>query len=352
MAIDNRLDLTATFIKIWESKYLFVKVWGVVFVLACLWIFPQPRYYTCSISLAPESTDSKSGSSLASLAASFGLNIGSMSSSDAIYPQLYPDIFESTDFVVNMFDIKVTTHDQSVTTDYYTYLTKYQKSNPYMIPLYWIKKKIGSLLQNKDTTVIPGKNGKRFDFFRLNATSNEVKTMVNDAIKCSHSKTTDVVTITTRDQDPLVCALLADSAMMHLQDFIINYRTKKARKDYDYYKELCHKAKIEYDSARIEYSTFTDKHSNIRLSSHQTKQMALESEMNVKMQLYNIMTTRMEEALAKVQENTPAFTTLKCATVPVKPAGPKRLLFVIGMLVLATVVTSCYVLRKEIKEWL
>lgn len=352
MAIDNRLDFTATFTKIWKNKYLFVKVWGIVFVLACLWIFPQPRYYTCSVSLAPESTDGKSGGGLTSLAASFGLNIGSMSSSDAIYPQLYPDIFESTDFVVDFFDIKVTSIDGEINTDYYTYITQHQKENPYAIPLIWVKDNIKGLFGGEKPIDIPGKDGKRFDPFRLNIIADQAKEFIQGAIKCTYSKTTDVVTIEVRDQDPLICAALADSIMVHLQKFIVNYRTKKARNDYEYYKELSHKAKIEYDNARIEYSTYVDKHNNIHLSSHQTKQMALESEMNVKMQLYNVMTARMEEARAKVQENTPVFTTLKCATVPVRPAGPKRLLFVIGMLVLATVVTSCYVLRKDIKEWL
>lgn len=351
MTIDNRLDFTLFFTKIWNRKLLFIKVWIVVFVLACLWIFPQPRYYTCSVSLAPESTDGKSGGGLASLAASFGLNVGSMSSSDAIYPQLYPDVFESTDFVVDMFDIQVTTKDQSITTDYFTYLTKHNKPNPYLVPFLWAKNKISSLIQKKDTLVVPGKNGKRFDYFRLNAITDEVKTMVSDAIKCTYSKATDVVTITVTAQDPMVCALLADSAMMHLQDFIINYRTKKAKNDYEYYKDLTEKAKREYDSARIEYSTFVDKHSNAHRSSYQTEQMALESEMTVKQQLYNIMTTRMEEAQAKIQENTPAFTTLKCATVPVKPAGPKRLMFVIAMLFLSTIAATSWILRKEIAEW-
>ena len=351
MITDNRLDIPSLAKKVWSKKGLYIKVWIVVFILACAWIFPQPRYYTCSVSLAPESTDGKSGGGLASLAASFGLNVGSMSSSDAIYPQLYPDIFESTDFVVDMFDIQVTTKDQSITTDYFTYLTKHNKPNPYLVPFLWTKNKISSLIQKKDTLVVPGKNGKRFDYFRLNAITDEVKTMVSSAIKCTYSKTTDVVTITVTDQDPLVCALLADSAMMHLQDFIINYRTKKAKNDYEYYKDLTEKAKREYDSARIEYSTFVDKHSNAHRSSYQTEQMALESEMTVKQQLYNIMTTRMEEAQAKIQENTPAFTTLKCATVPVKPAGPKRLMFVIAMLFLSTIAATGWILRKEIAEW-
>jgi SpoVK/Ycf46/Vps4 family AAA+-type ATPase len=90
---DNRLDIPSLAKKVWSKKGLYIKVWIVVFILACVWIFPQPRYYTCSVSLAPESTDGKSGGGLASLAASFGLNVGSMSSSDAIYPQLYPDLY-------------------------------------------------------------------------------------------------------------------------------------------------------------------------------------------------------------------------------------------------------------------
>lgn len=285
------------------------------------------------------------------MAASFGLNIGNISSSDAIYPQLYPDIFESTDFIVDLFDIQITTKDRSLTTDYYTYISEYQKENPYAVPFKWARKKLISLLPKKDEFAIPAKDGKRFNHFQLDKKGNESKEFILDAIKCTYSKTTDVVTITVKDQDPLVCALLADSTMAHLQEFIIAYRTQKAKIDYEYYKELTEESKAEYDSARIAYSSYVDKHYNARLSTHQTRQAALESEMNIKQQMYSLMATHMEQARAKIQESTPAFTTLKCATVPLLPAGPKRLMFVLGMLVLASFITSCYVLREEIREW-
>jgi hypothetical protein len=55
----------------------------------------------------------------------------------------------------------------------------------------------------------------------------------------------------------------------------------------------------------------------------------------------------MEAAKAKIQERTPSFTTLKSASVPIKPAGPKRMLFVLGMVLLATFITSLYVARDE-----
>jgi len=39
---------------------------------------------------------------------------------------------------------------------------------------------------------------------------------------------------------------------------------------------------------------------------------------------------------------------MKGATVPIKPAGPKRMIFVLGMLFLATIFTSAYIFKREI----
>ena len=87
------------------------------------------------------------------------------------------------------------------------------------------------------------------------------------------------------------------------------------------------------------------------MKSVQSKIEDLENEMQLKYNIYTALNTRLEAALAKVQENTPAFITLQNATVPVKPAGPKRVFFVAIMLVLATFGTIVYIARKELKEW-
>ena len=110
--------ITKTLLK---NKKKFLCVWIVVFVLSCLWIFPQPRYYNCTVSLAPETTGENVAGGLASLASNFGINLGG-ASNDAIYPVLYPELFASNQFIVSLFNIKVTTEDKSLTTDYYTYL--------------------------------------------------------------------------------------------------------------------------------------------------------------------------------------------------------------------------------------
>lgn len=345
------IDSTEIVKSLWAKRKTFLKVWIVTFILSCLWIFPQPRYYECEVSIAPESSDGGSKAGFSSLASSFGINIGNMvSSSDAIYPQLYPDLLESTDFMVGLFDVKIKTSDGKISTDYFTYMKDYQKPNYLMVPFIVCREEIASLFRDEEPSV-PGKEGKRFDPFRLNYCVSEILEGVKGNIECVYSKTTEVVTIKVKDQDPLVCALMADSVKTRLQTFITDYRTKKARIDYNHYKQLAQEARASYDRARQKYGNFGDANQEITLASYKALEEDLENEMQLKYNLYTAMNARLETALARVQERTPAFTTLKNATVPVKPAGPKRVLFVLAMLIVSTFGATGWIFRKQLIEW-
>ena len=60
------------------------------------------------------------------------------------------------------------------------------------------------------------------------------------------------------------------------------------------------------------------------------------------------MITQAQTAKAKIQENTPAFTILQNAFVPVKPTGPKRMIFVLGMVFLTFFFTTIVLVLKKI----
>ena len=128
------IDLRLVAQKLWKKRGLFVRVWIVTFILACLWILPQPRYYDTTVVLAPEIGGQNTGGGLASIASSFGVDIGSIQSEDAIYPTIYPDLFDSKDFIVGLFDIRVKTMDGKVDTTFYQYMHKYEKKNPVTRP--------------------------------------------------------------------------------------------------------------------------------------------------------------------------------------------------------------------------
>ena len=150
------------------------------------------------------------------------------------------------------------------------------------------------------------------------------------------------------DQDPLVCATLADTARVRLQEFIIKYRTNKARIDLDYTKQLYAEAKQNYDNARKSYAVYSDANQELVLESYKAKLENLENEMQLQYNNYQQISQQLQLARAKLQERTPAFTTLQSATVPIKPAGPKRMIFVAFMMFVTFVVTALYVYKKDI----
>ena len=88
----------------------------------------------------------------------------------------------------------------------------------------------------------------------------------------------------------------------------------------------------------------------VMLESFRAKQNDLENDMQLKYNTYTTLMTQYQAAKAKVQEHTPAFTLVKGAAVPIKPAGPKRMLFVIGMCMLATIITSLWLIRDVVQK--
>ena len=337
------IDLRVIFSKIWAKRKIYYIVLPIVFILSCAYILCIPRTYTSSLSLAPEMNNSSNlGGTIGSLASSFGIDLGSMETTDAINPMFYPDLMEDNGFVVGLFNIKVATADGSLKCSYFDYLSKHQEYP------FWTKG-IGSIkkLFAKEEEV-KTKGGAKMNPYMLSKKQNDVASSIRKNISISIDKKTAVITISTEAQDPLICKTLADSVKERLQIFITNYRTSKARVDEQYYKRLTSEAKSDYEKSRQLYGSYADANTDVILTSMRAKQEDLENDMQLKYNAYTAMTTQYQAAKAKVQERTPAFTVVKGAAVPIKAAKPKRMLFVLGMLVLAFFITTFGIIRKEL----
>ena len=338
------IDLRVIFNKILANKKLYFKVLPIVFVLSCAYILCIPRTYTSSLSLAPEMNNSSSlGGTIGSLASSFGFDLGSMETSDAINPMLYPDLMEDNGFIVGLFDIKVVSADGEIKCNYYDYLTKHQDEPFWSKGIGCIK----NLFAEKET---PIKGSSKSSPYMLSKKQDGIVEGIRKDITISIDKKTAVITITAQAQDPLICKTLADSVKERLQVFITNYRTSKSRIDEEYYKNLATEAKHEYEKARQLYGSYADANTDLQLASLRSKQEDLENDMQLKYNTYSTMMTQYQAAKAKVQERTPAFTIVKGAAVPVKASGPKRMIFVISMLFLAFIATTLYIAKEELKD--
>lgn len=340
---EEKIDLLSIIKVLWNAKRLYLIVCTVAFITGIIVAFSIPKTYKAETVLAPElSSGMNLSGNLSDIASMVGINLNNSSTSvDAIYPELYPEIIQSVSFLTDMFETKISTKDNQLKNiTLYSYLKDHQKYP-------WWSKIIGAIqniTRKKDN--VSGKNAKT-NYFMLNKEQDDIAQMIKSMINCNVDKKTSIITISITSQDPLVSATLADTVRAKIQQYIIDYRTKKARNDLEYVQSLCTEAKSQYRKAQQLYSSFSDANEDVILTSYKSKQEEMENEMQLRYNIYNQCAQQLQLAKAKVQERTPAFTVIQPATVPLKKDGPKRMTIVFIYIFIAFTFTSIYVLYKD-----
>ena len=329
-----------------KNKKLYYKVLGITFIVSAIIMLSIPNYYKCTVMLAPEIPGGNKGTSgLASLASSFGVNLGSATGADAIMPNLYPDLMNSVAFRASLFPVKVQQEDGDTAMTYYDYLENYQRMPWWSAGMKavgnGISSVISSILGNEEVT------SDKVNPFRLTKEQMKIAEIMQQKVVCDVDNKTFVITIDVTDQDPLVAATLADSVQVRLQDFITDYRTRKARVDLAYNQKLFKESKARYEEARKRFANFSDANRNVLFESKRSERTELENEMQLQYRAYSQITAQLQLAEAKVQQETPAFTTLQPATVPIKKAGPKRTSIVFIFLILSVLGLTLFIFHKE-----
>lgn len=348
---ENSIDYGKIIKDLKKHKKLFYKVLPATFFVMAFLTLSIPNYYDCTVKLSPEINSSLSSkNSLLSLASSFGVNLGSAAGgmgSEALFPTIYPDLINSTDFKVSLFRVPVTIEgnkdkgEKDRTMTYYDYLENGQKKPWWSAAIGGTLKWLVSLFKDKE------KEEQSLDPFRLTKEQAKIVKILEKKIICDVDKKSMVITINVRDQDPLICATMADTVKTRLQNFITDYRTSKARVDLEYYRKLSQEGKLRYEKARQKYSEFLDANNDLILHTVDQIKYGLENEMQLQFNAYQQASSQYLLAEAKVQQDTPAFTTLQSATVPVKKSGPRRAIICLFFLFLAFCCTSVWILHKE-----
>jgi len=353
--VEEQEESSIDFKKIWSDlrkhKKLFYKVLPITFVIAAIYGLSLPNYYNCEVKLSPEMSTSRSGSSgLAALASNFGLNLGMGTGgmgTEALFPTIYPELMNSSDFKTSLFPVMITLEpkkkgEAARTMTYYDYLKDEQKSPWWSEAIGGTMKFVFGLFKSEEP-----EEEKPFDAFRLTKEQALIVKALDKMVVCDVDKKTMVITINVTDQDPLVCATIADSVKTRLQNFITDYRTSKVRVDLEYNKKIYAETKERYEKARQAYSNYMDANHDVILYTVRQKQTDLENEMQLQYNAYTQVASALLAAEAKVQEETPAFTTLQSATVPVKKTGPSRAKICLVWMFLAFIGTTVYILHKE-----
>lgn len=317
-------------------------------VLGILIALGTPKQYTVSITLSPEMGSGKSGSGLASMAASFlGGSIGS-DSPDALNATLTPDIVTSTPFLMELFDARVVSQDKQIDTTFTAYLDE-QKSSwmGYVLKAPGMAisgiKSLFSEKKEKTETIQEGT-------IELNEEDAAKLEGLRQQITAEVDKKTAITTLSVTLQDPKVTATIADSVVSKLQQYITAYRTSKAKEDCQYLEKLYKERQQEYYDAQQRYARYVDANSNVVFQSTMAERERLQNDMNLAYQVYSQVAQQLQVARAKVQEEKPVFAVVEPAVVPLNPSGTSRKVIVLGFIFLAVAFTGAWELLGK-KYW-
>ena len=325
------MDLLRKVIGIRKKVY---KAAGIGLVIGVIVAISIPKQYTVEVTLSPEMGNNKEGG-LSGLAASFlGSGVTMGDGTDALNASLSADIVSSTPFLLELsaMDIPVTKNEVMTLN---TYLD--EETSP------WWSYVIGfpgmviggvkSLFTEEDEITSFDKTSQ--GAIELSKKESKKIATLKKMITASVDKKTSMTSVTATFQAPKVAAVVADSVVKKLQEYIIDYRTFKAKEDCIYLEKLFKERQQEYYAAQKKYADYLDSHDNLILQSVRAEQERLQNDMSLAYQVYSQVAGQLQVARAKVQEEKPVFAVVEPAVVPLEPSGTSRKVYVLAFIFLS-----------------
>ncbi len=341
------IKLVLSQVKAFFSKKRFILlVVGIFFILGIFTAIFSPKSYQSSTSfLAQLSSDSGMGTGLKSIASLIGLSVGKKSESKDLPVFLYPKIMNSLEYQREIMEtkIKVKGLDSSVTLkEYYTNIQSpdlVTKVKKYTVGL---PRLIISKFKSKKESI-----GVRID--SLEYVSIE-ETMLINRLKSDVIFGVDefdgTITISATMPENIAASQVAENAKNILQNKIIEYRIAKAQERFKFIDEQYEIKKQEFFNAQSRLANYSDRNMFNNTRTSLIRKQQLENEYSLAYQVYSELESQRIRESINLNEDTPVFTTIQPAVVPVEPTNGNPLILVLKFIIIGFIASIfLYVIR-------
>lgn len=318
MEEEDEIDWMGYLNTLWSNRKAIIKVTAICAVLSVVIALCQKRTYHVGVTLAPEvqSSSSRSGS-LSGIASMLGIGGVAMgSSTDALNITIFPEIVNSTPFIVSLFDVELTP---------YVSPKKIEKGAAPGVPVSLYdhlrgKDKEPGLIKRMLVSIF-GEDPDEPIFSVSNLTKKQSLAVekMRKLMSADVDKKTGVTSLSVTLDDPLMAVQLADTVCRRLQEYVFEYRTQKERENLSYYSALTDSAYVQLVAAQAAYAQSMDNDHSVILQSVSVRKQRLQNEMNLREQVYSQMLQQRELVRGRVQEMKPVFAVVEPATFPQYP---------------------------------
>jgi len=274
--------------------------------------------YSSSTTFINSQTESSSTSGLSGVASLVGINLGGVSSGSEIPATMYPQIGESIEFKRALLDSYVDEKEQIKLGVFLADYNAFEKS----------------ATEN---------NSKLF----VSEYENNLFKVLNDVISISVNQKDGFVTILANMPESEYAANTCINARDILQKTVINSRIKSAKQQLDFSEKQLASKRIEFEEIQNKLAYFNDSNLNLVTSSVINKRDKLEAEFQIINAVMMELSKQVEQRKLQVSEDTPVFSIVKEASMPVKRSSPKRTQMVLIFGFIGLLTSILYTLIKS-----
>lgn len=314
----------------------------------------SPNEYIASSTFIPRINDEQgSGRQLGGLAALAGIGgLAGESSSGEIPPEIYPRIIASSNYKSQLANSLVETSDMDSAMTFMEYM-----ENHYEEPFFNKIKKYTIGLPGLLIKTIKGKGNltekvienKHDDIIELSKQQIAIFEIIGSRLTVGYMEKEGIVSIRYQDYDPDIASQMTNSAKEILQLEIRNYKLQIANQNLDFIQRRFEEKAKDFEQVQINLARFRDKNQGISSALARNELERLETDFDLKYNLYLDVAKQLEQAKLVREKDTPVFTVIQPVIKPYKRSFPNRVLILIGFSFLGIVLGLVHIFAQNMK---
>ena len=291
----DEIDLIELLRTAWKGRKQIILISSIFVLIGVAVALLSPTVYTSNTTFINSQTESSPASGLSGVASLVGISLGGVSSGSEIPPTMYPQIGESVEFKRALLKSNIDEEKQIKLEDF---LADYNGIE-------------------KPLTV---DNNKLF----ISKYEDNLFNIIREAISISVNVKDGFITMSANMPSSEYAATACINAREILQEIVINNRIKSAKQKLEYSEKQFNSKRIEFEEIQNKLAYFNDSNLNLVTSSIINERDKLEAEFEIINAVMIELSKQVEQRKLQVSEDTPVFSIIKEASMPVNRSSPKR----------------------------
>ena len=314
----DEIDLIGLLKTAWIGRKQIIIISFIFVLIGVAVALLSPIVYSSSTTFINSQTESSSNSGLSGVASLVGINLGGVSSGADIPSTMYPQIGESVEFKRSLLKSYIDEDKQIKLEDF-------------------LANKNGIIKSSTDN------NNKLF----ISKYEDNLFNLIEEIISISVNQKDGFITILANMPNSEYAANTCINAREILQKTVIDNRIKSAKQKLEYSEKQLASKRIEFEEVQNKLAYFNDSNLNLVTSSVINERDKLEAEFQIINAVMIELSKQVEQRKLQVSEDTPVFSIVKEASMPVERSSPKRTQMVLIFGFIGLIASVSYTLVKS-----